>query len=114
MKRKYLLKFVSNGVTEFPCGLSVNSSLHRRQYLSSFLYYVINTCTVTSASDEKSRQYIKKVRRKIPEQQLLWPGVMQKRMQKPLKKTEGVDYVIAKTEEARRDTCGSTKRSQNE
>ena len=66
MKRKYLLKFVSNGVTEFPCGLSVNSSLHRRQYLSSFLYYVINTCTVTSASDEKSRQYIKKVRRKNP------------------------------------------------
>lgn len=26
--------------------------------------YVINTCTVTSASDEKSRQYIKKVRAK--------------------------------------------------
>ena len=31
-----------------------------------------------------------------------------------LEKMEGVDYVIAKTEEARRDTCGSTKRSQNE
>lgn len=28
--------------------------------------YVINTCTVTSASDEKSRQYIKWVRRKNP------------------------------------------------
>ena len=28
--------------------------------------YVINTCTVTSVSDEKSRQYIKKVRRKNP------------------------------------------------
>jgi threonylcarbamoyladenosine tRNA methylthiotransferase MtaB len=82
--------------------------------LSSFLYYVINTYTVTSASDEKSRQYIKKVRRKNPGATVVVTGCYAEADAETLEKMEGVDYVITKTEEARRDTCESTKRSQNE
>lgn len=63
--------------------------------------YVINTCTVTSASDEKSRQYIKKVRRKTPGATIVVTGCYAEADAETVKKIEGVDYVITKAEEAR-------------
>ena len=63
--------------------------------------YVINTCTVTSVSDEKSRQYIKKVRRKNPHTTVVVTGCYAEADAETIKKMEGVDYVITKAEEAR-------------
>ena len=63
--------------------------------------YVINTCTVTSVSDEKSRQYIKKVRRKNPHTTVVVTGRYAEADAETIKKMEGVDYVITKAEEAR-------------
>ncbi len=63
--------------------------------------YVINTCTVTSASDEKSRQYIKKVKRKNPGATVVVTGCYAEADTETIKKMEGVDYVITKAEEAR-------------
>jgi len=62
--------------------------------------YVINTCTVTSVSDEKSRQYIKKVRRKNPRATVVVTGCYAEADTETIKKMEGVDYVITKAEEA--------------
>lgn len=62
--------------------------------------YVINTCTVTSVSDEKSRQYIKKVRRKNPRATVVVTGCYAEADAETIKKMEGVDYVITKAEEA--------------
>ncbi|HHT9116707.1 MAG: tRNA (N(6)-L-threonylcarbamoyladenosine(37)-C(2))-methylthiotransferase MtaB [Planctomycetes bacterium] len=62
--------------------------------------YVINTCTVTSVSDEKSRQYIKKVRRKNPHTTVVVTGCYAEADAETIKKMEGVDYVITKAEEA--------------
>lgn len=63
--------------------------------------YVINTCTVTSMSDEKSRQYIKKVRRKNPDATVVVTGCYAEADAEAIKRMEGVDYVITKSEEAR-------------
>jgi threonylcarbamoyladenosine tRNA methylthiotransferase MtaB len=62
--------------------------------------YVINTCTVTSVSDEKSRQHIKKVRRKNPRATVVVTGCYAEADAETIKKMEGVDYVITKAEEA--------------
>ena len=62
--------------------------------------YVINTCTATSVSDEKSRQYIKKVRRKNPCATVVVTGCYAEADAKTIKKMEGVNYVITKAEEA--------------
>lgn len=62
--------------------------------------YVINTCTVTSTSDEKSRQYIKRVRRKNPGATVVVTGCYAETDAETIKKMEGVDYVITKAEEA--------------
>ncbi len=61
--------------------------------------YVINTCTVTSASDEKSRQYIKKVRQKNPGATVVVTGCYAEVDTETIKKMEGVDYVITKGDE---------------
>jgi threonylcarbamoyladenosine tRNA methylthiotransferase MtaB len=63
--------------------------------------YVINTCTVTSASDEKSRQYIRRVRRKNPGATIVVTGCYAESDTENIKKMEGVDYVITRAEEAR-------------
>lgn len=63
--------------------------------------YVINTCTVTSASDEKSRQHIKKVRQKNPGATVVVTGCYAGADAETIKKMEGVDYVITKAEEGR-------------
>lgn len=62
--------------------------------------YVINTCTVTSVSDEKSRQHIKKVRRKNPCATVVVTGCYAEADAETIKKMEDVDYVITKAEEA--------------
>ncbi|MBI2471040.1 MAG: tRNA (N(6)-L-threonylcarbamoyladenosine(37)-C(2))-methylthiotransferase MtaB [Planctomycetes bacterium] len=62
--------------------------------------YVINTCTVTSVSDEKSRQYIKKVRRKNPRATVVVTGCYAEADAETIKRMEGVDYVITKAEES--------------
>lgn len=63
--------------------------------------YVINTCTVTSASDEKSRQHIKRVKRKNPRATVVVTGCYAEADAEAVKKLEGVDFVITKAEEAR-------------
>ncbi len=63
--------------------------------------YVINTCTVTSASDEKSRQYIKRVKRKNPGATVVVTGCYAEADTETIKNMEGVDYVVTKAEEAR-------------
>ncbi len=63
--------------------------------------YVINTCTVTSASDEKSRQYIKRVKRKNPGATVVVTGCYAEADTETIKDMEGVDYVITKAEETR-------------
>lgn len=63
--------------------------------------YVINTCTVTSASDEKSRQHIKRVKRKNPRATVVVTGCYAEADAKTIESIEGVDYVITKGEEAR-------------
>ncbi len=62
--------------------------------------YVINTCTVTSASDEKSRQYIRKAKRKNPGSLVVVTGCYAEADSAAIKKMDGVDYVITKSEEA--------------
>lgn len=62
--------------------------------------YVINTCTVTSVSDEKSRRYIKKVRLKNPRATVVVTGCYAEADADTIKKMEGVDFVITKSEEA--------------
>ena len=62
--------------------------------------YVINTCTVTSVSDEKSRQYIRKVRRKNPQAMVVVTGCYAEADTESIKRMEGVDYVITKAEES--------------
>ncbi|MEP9410278.1 MAG: tRNA (N(6)-L-threonylcarbamoyladenosine(37)-C(2))-methylthiotransferase MtaB [Candidatus Brocadia sp.] len=62
--------------------------------------YVINTCTVTSVSDEKSRQYIKMARRKNPGATVVVTGCYAEADAEAIKNMEGVDFVITKAEEA--------------
>ncbi|GJQ23333.1 tRNA (N(6)-L-threonylcarbamoyladenosine(37)-C(2))-methylthiotransferase MtaB [Candidatus Brocadia sapporoensis] len=62
--------------------------------------YVINTCTVTSASDDKSRQHIKRVKRKNPNATVVVTGCYAEADAEAVKKLEGVDFVITKAEEA--------------
>lgn len=62
--------------------------------------YVINTCTVTSSSDEKSRQHIKRVKRKNPRAIVVVTGCYAEADAKAIKNIDGVDYVITKDEEA--------------
>src|SRR3990172_3260598 len=61
--------------------------------------YVINTCTVTSVSDEKSRQHIKKVKRKNPRATVVVTGCYAEADTDAIKRMVGVDYVITKSEE---------------
>ena len=63
--------------------------------------YVINTCTVTSVSDEKSRHYIRKIKRKNPASTVVVTGCYAEAEVEAVKKMEGVDFVITKSEEPR-------------
>ncbi|MDR4507341.1 MAG: tRNA (N(6)-L-threonylcarbamoyladenosine(37)-C(2))-methylthiotransferase MtaB [Candidatus Brocadiaceae bacterium] len=63
--------------------------------------YVINTCTVTSAGDEKSRQYIKKFKRKSPNATVVVTGCYAEAEAEVIKSIEGVNYVITREDESR-------------
>ena len=62
-------------------------------------FYIINTCTITSVSDEKARQYIRKVRRNNPSSTVVVTGCYAEADTETLKKIVGVDFVITKAEE---------------
>jgi len=61
--------------------------------------YVINTCTVTSSSDEKSRQQIKRVIRKNPDARVVVTGCSAEVNAEKIRKIDGVDGVFEKGQE---------------
>ncbi len=62
--------------------------------------YVINTCTVTSASDEKSRNYIKRLKKKSPKSSIVVTGCYAESDAEAIKKIDGVSHVITKADES--------------
>ncbi|ODS33586.1 MAG: MiaB-like tRNA modifying enzyme [Candidatus Scalindua rubra] len=61
---------------------------------------VINTCTVTSTSDEKSRQQIRKVIRNNPDATVIVTGCYAESDAEAIKKIDGVEYVFEKGKES--------------
>ena len=61
---------------------------------------VINTCTVTSTSDEKSRQQIRKVVRNNPDATVIVTGCYAESDAETIKKIDGVGYVFEKGRES--------------
>jgi len=61
---------------------------------------VINTCTVTSTSDEKSRQQIKKVVRNNPDATVIVTGCYAESDAETIKNIDGVGYVFEKGRES--------------
>jgi threonylcarbamoyladenosine tRNA methylthiotransferase MtaB len=66
---------------------------------SSADLYVVNTCTVTSTSNEKSRQQIKRVIRKNPDAKIIVTGCYAEASAEEIKKIDGVDHVFEKGRE---------------
>ena len=62
---------------------------------------VINTCTVTSTSDEKSRQQIRKVVRNNPDATVIVTGCYAESNSEAIKMIDGVGYVFEKGKESR-------------
>ena len=62
---------------------------------------VINTCTVTSTSDDKSRQQIRKVIRNNPDATVIVTGCYAESDAEAIKKIEGVGYVFEKGGESK-------------
>ena len=62
---------------------------------------VINTCTVTSTSDDKSRQQIRKVIRNNPEATVIVTGCYAESDAEAIKKIDGVGYVFEKGRESK-------------
>ena len=60
--------------------------------------YVINTCTVTSLSDSKSRQMIRKFKRINPQSTVVVMGCYSQVADKDVEKIESVDVIIGTTE----------------
>ncbi len=56
--------------------------------------YVINTCTVTNQSDHKSRQEIKRVKKKNKDALTVVTGCMATNYKEKLQENEDIDYVI--------------------
>jgi len=56
--------------------------------------YVVNTCTVTNQSDHKSRQEIKKVRKRNPDAITLVTGCMATNYKESLQSSTEIDYVV--------------------
>ena len=54
--------------------------------------YVINTCTVTSTSDEKSSQRVRKVVRNNPDATVIVTGCYDESDAEEIKKIDGVGY----------------------
>ncbi|GAX61061.1 2-methylthioadenine synthetase [Candidatus Scalindua japonica] len=62
---------------------------------------VINTCTVTSTSDDKSRQQIRKVIRNNPDATVIVTGCYAESDAEAIKKIDGVGYVFEKGRESK-------------
>jgi len=62
---------------------------------------VINTCTVTSTSDDKSRQQIRKVIRNNPEATVIVTGCYAESDAEAIKQIDGVGYVFEKGRESK-------------
>lgn len=58
--------------------------------------YVVNTCTVTSTGNEKSRQQIRRVIRKNPNAKVIVTGCYAESNAEEIKQIDGVDYVFKK------------------
>jgi threonylcarbamoyladenosine tRNA methylthiotransferase MtaB len=68
---------------------------------SSADLYVVNTCTVTSTSNEKSRQQIRRVIRKNPDAKIIVTGCYAEASAEEIKKIDGVDHVFEKGRESK-------------
>ena len=60
--------------------------------------YIVNTCTVTNLSDRKSRQFIRKSKKKNPDSVVAVVGCYSQVNPDEVKNIEGVDIVIGTTE----------------
>lgn len=60
--------------------------------------YIVNTCTVTNLSDRKSRQFIRKSKKKNPDSVVAVVGCYSQVSPEEVKNIEGVDVVIGTTE----------------
>ena len=60
--------------------------------------YIVNTCTVTNLSDRKSRQFIRKSKKKTPDSVVAVVGCYSQVNPDEVKNIEGVDIVIGTTE----------------
>ncbi|WP_010244821.1 tRNA (N(6)-L-threonylcarbamoyladenosine(37)-C(2))-methylthiotransferase MtaB [Peptoniphilus rhinitidis] len=60
--------------------------------------YIVNTCTVTNLSDRKSRQFIRKSKKKNPDSVVVVVGCYSQVSPEEVKNIEGVDVVIGTTE----------------
>lgn len=63
--------------------------------------YIINTCSVTSESDRKSRQFIRKCVKKNPNAVIIVTGCFSQINKEAAKKIEGVDLVIGNNEKSK-------------
>ena len=59
--------------------------------------YIVNTCTVTNLSDRKSRQFIRKSKKKNPDSVVAVVGCYSQVSPDEVKNIEGVDVVIGTT-----------------
>jgi len=60
--------------------------------------YIINTCTVTSRADQKSRQYIRGIIRKNPEAFVAVTGCYAQRFPQKIAEIQGVDLILGNGE----------------
>jgi threonylcarbamoyladenosine tRNA methylthiotransferase MtaB len=76
---------------------AIISSGYKEASSSSFAdLYVINTCTVTSTSNEKSRQQIRRAIKKNPHAKVIVTGCCAESNAEEIKQIDGVDYVFKK------------------
>lgn len=63
--------------------------------------YIVNTCTVTSLADRKSRQYIRRAKRLNPEAKLVVMGCYSETNPKALEKLPEIDYLLGTNDKDR-------------
>lgn len=57
-------------------------------------YYIINSCTVTATADQKTRQSVRKFKRKHPESVVILTGCMPQAFPEDAEKLEQADIVL--------------------
>ncbi|MCX5713057.1 MAG: radical SAM protein, partial [Candidatus Omnitrophica bacterium] len=80
---------------------SIRESFLERGFLESAEndsdWCVINTCTVTSSADAKSRNIIRHLIRKNPDSKIVVTGCLVAKDHKTLSEIKGIDYIISKS-----------------